>query len=136
MALHITEIELKKRWNYYNYETNALNRWTGEGSTNEHPRLNNADQHNELMNAYWLEDGSYLRIRNVQLGYTLPKAWIQNIRLQRVRAYVSATNLYTFTSYSGFTPDVTNSGNPLITGVDMGYYPLTTTYSFGLNVTF
>jgi len=128
--------KIKKRWDAgYNYEASALDRWHGEGTSNTNPRLNDADVHNEKMSDYWLEDGSYLRIRNVQLGYTLPKSITQKLSLDQVRTYVSATNLYTFTNYSGFTPDIGGS-NVLTNGIDMGVYPLSATYTFGLNVTF
>ncbi|MFA8437172.1 MAG: SusC/RagA family TonB-linked outer membrane protein [Marinifilaceae bacterium] len=128
--------KIRKRWDSgYNYEASALDRWHGEGTSYTNPRLNDSDTHNEKMSDYWLEDGSYLRIRNVQLGYTLPKALTQKISLSRLRAYISVTDLYTFTDYSGFTPDI-GGGNVLANGVDMGTYPLPTTFTFGLNLTF
>ncbi len=132
----INNLKAKKRWSYtYDYEKRFTQSWNGEGSTNVHPRVNNADVHNELENEYWLEDGSYLRIRNLQLGYTLPEDLIGKVYMKNVRAFVSVTNLHTFTKYSGFTPDVTRGG-VLEAGIDTGVYPLSTTYSFGLNITF
>lgn len=132
----INNMKAKKRWSHtYDYESRFLNSWNGEGSTNVHPKVNNADVHNDLSNDYWLEDGSYLRIRNVQLGYSLPQSLLKKVSMSNVRAFVSATNLHTFTKYSGFTPDITG-GNVLAAGVDTGVYPLSTTYSFGLNITF
>eukprot|EP01029_Cantina_marsupialis_P023157 TRINITY_DN572_c0_g8_i3.p1 TRINITY_DN572_c0_g8~~TRINITY_DN572_c0_g8_i3.p1 ORF type:complete len:997 (-),score=105.67 TRINITY_DN572_c0_g8_i3:12608-15598(-) len=128
--------KLRKRWkSSFNYEASALNRWHGEGTSYTNPRLSDADTHNEKMSDYWLEDGSYLRIRNIQLGYTLPKSVIQKLSVNRLRAYVSVTDLYTFTDYSGFTPDIGGS-NVMTNGIDMGTYPLSTTVTFGLNVTF
>lgn len=133
----IVNLKAKKRWSStYDFEQRFVNSWNGEGSTNTHPRVNNADVHNELPNDYWLEDGSYLRIRNVQLGYNFPKSISDKIKSSNIRIYTNVTNLITYTNYSGFTPDVTKSSNVLIAGIDSGIYPLATTYSFGLNVSF
>ncbi len=133
----IVNLKAKKRWSStYDFEQRFVKSWNGEGSTNTHPRVNNADVHNELPNDYWLEDGSYLRIRNVQLGYNFPKSISDKIKSSNIRIYTNVTNLITYTSYSGFTPDVTKSSNVLIAGIDSGIYPLATTYSFGLNVSF
>ncbi|MEC3905811.1 TonB-dependent receptor [Tamlana sp. 2201CG12-4] len=140
----ILNLKAKKRWSStYDYEQRFVHSWNGEGSTNVHPRVNNADTHNELQNDYWLEDGSYLRIRNVQLGYTLPRKLLEKINIANVRFFTGVTNLVTFTKYSGFTPDVTltpsqtgDTSDVLLSGIDSGVYPLSTTYNFGLNVSF
>jgi len=133
----IINLKALKRWSStYDYEQRFLNSWNGEGTSNSFPRVNNADTHNELPNDFWVEDGSYIRIRNIQLGFSLPESLISKIKLANFRAFVNVTNLVTYTNYSGFTPDMTLSNNVLTAGIDSGVYPLSTTYSFGLNVSF
>lgn len=128
--------KLRKRWkSSFNYEASALDRWNGEGTSYTNPRLSDVDTHNEKMSDYWLEDGSYLRIRNIQLGYSLPKSIIKKLSVSHLRTYVSVTDLYTFTNYPGFTPDIGGS-NVMTNGIDMATYPLPTTVTFGLNITF
>lgn len=110
-------------------------RWTGEGSTNEHPRLTTEQNQNAAMSEYYLEDGSYLRIKNVQLGYTFPAKLTERIRVKSFRLYASANNLLTLTKYMGYDPDV-SSGSPLGSGIDFGFYPQARTYSVGVNLKF
>jgi TonB-dependent starch-binding outer membrane protein SusC len=112
-----------------------INRWTGPGSTNENPRLTTGTNRNNVFSDYFVEDGSYLRIKNVQLGYTVPSAITQRIGATRVRVYVAANNLVTWTKYRGFDPD-TSTGEPLGSGIDIGTYPQAKIYMAGLNLTF
>ena len=87
--------------------------------------------------SFAVEDGSYIRINNVTIGYTLPKQWTRKFGISTLRAYVTGTNIATLTGYSGFDPDVsTRRGTPLTPGVDYGGYPRGRTYLFGLNVSF
>lgn len=132
----IINLKAKKRWSSsYDFEQRFVNSWNGEGSTNIHPRVNNADTHNDLPNDYWIEDGSYLRIRNAQLGYNFARSLTDKIGISSIRLFTNVTNLVTWTSYTGFTPDITKN-NVLQAGIDSGVYPLATTYSLGLNVSF
>ena len=115
------------------------NRWTPENPDNNQPRLTASTQssQNVMFSDRYIEDGSYLRIRNVQLGYNFPKSMLKRIHLDALRVYVSVDNLYTFTSYSGYTPDIPDQwGDPLTAGSDVGGPPLPRTMTFGLNLTF
>lgn len=118
--------------NQLNYK---LNRWTSEGSTNKEPRLTNAENTNGVLSDYFVEDGSYLRVKNVQLGYTLPAAIGNTIHVKRLRVYVAANNLFTLTKYMGYDPDLATD-SPLTSGIDYGYYPQARTFMAGLNLTF
>ncbi|MFO7824636.1 MAG: TonB-dependent receptor [Cyclobacterium sp.] len=112
-----------------------LNRWTGEGTTDTHPRLTTGATRNNVFSDFFVEDGSFMRLRNVQLGYTLPLPVSQKLGTQYFRFYLAANNLLTLTKYQGFDPDV-GSGNPLFAGVDNGIYPQARTFMAGLNIKF
>lgn len=112
-----------------------INRWTGEGSTNEHPRLTTGENKNGVISDYFIEDGSFLRIKNIQLGYTMPGAISNRIGARNIRIYVAANNLATFTKYMGYDPDF-SSGAPLGSGIDYGFYPQARTVMAGLNLNF
>ncbi len=121
----------------WNLGRDMTNRWTGEGSTNNslYPRLNANDVNNSRMSDRFIEDGSYLRIKNIQFGYTIPIA--EKINIDKLRVYFNAQNLYTFTKYSGLDPEIGTRGyNPLDIGVDRGYYPIPRIISFGINLAF
>lgn len=117
-----------------NYESNRLNAWTGAGSTNIEPIIN-ARTNNLLFSTYYLEDGDYFRLRNVQLGYTFPRTMLANLGVQKLRLFASGQNIKTWTKATGYTPEAQISS---ITGggADNGVYPIPAIYSFGLNVTF
>lgn len=110
-------------------------RWTGEGSTNEHPRLTTGPNRNNVISEYYVEDGSYVRVKNLQIGYTLPSAITEKIGVTRYRIYFAANNLLTFTKYRGFDPDI-GSGSPLDAGIDYGFYPQARSFMFGMNLNF
>lgn len=113
-----------------NQTDRVLGRWEGEGTSNTMPRaIFNDPNNNSRISTRFLEDGSYLRIKNVTLGYTLPESWIKRNFFQRIRIYASAQNLLTFTKYSGFDPEVPSNG------VDFNVYPVTRVLSLGLNIT-
>jgi TonB-dependent starch-binding outer membrane protein SusC len=112
-----------------------INRWTGPGTSNEVPRLTTGATRNTVFSDFYVEDGSYLRLRNVQLGYTLPATVTSKVGLSSLRFYVAANNLVTLTRYMGFDPDV-GSGNPLFAGVDGGIYPQAKTIMGGINIKF
>ena len=127
-----------------NYERNLpltnrtsffLNRWTGEGSTNTDPRITTGANDNDLFSDFFVEDGSYVRIKNVQLGYTFPESVISKLSMTKLRLYFSVNNLFTFTDYRGYDPNI-STGNPLASTIDNGFYPQARTYLVGLNVTF
>src|SRR5690606_28962049 len=110
------------------------NRWHGQGTSNAYPSANIGGGTNYIPNSWYVEDGSYLRIRNIQLGYTIPSSVTGRWKLQQLRIYANAQNAFNFFDYTGFTPEV--GGGPLSAGIDNGIYPLSATYNVGINVTF
>ncbi|TVZ57218.1 TonB-linked SusC/RagA family outer membrane protein [Lutibacter sp. Hel_I_33_5] len=120
---------------YSNKPRLYLDRWTGEGTSNTTPRASTNASNNYLFSDFFVEDASFLRIQNVQVGYSIPSYALNKLKMDKVRIYLSANNLYTFTKYSGYNPDVSNS-NPSAAGVDLGQYPQTRTYTLGVNVSF
>lgn len=111
------------------------NRWHGQGTSNLYPSANIGGGNNYLPNSFYVEDGSYFRIRNMQLGYTLPLAWAQKIHSKNLRAYINAQNAFNFFKYRGFSPEI-SGGSPTSRGIDVSVYPLSATYNFGVNVSF
>lgn len=120
---------------YSNKPDFYLNRWTGPGTSNEVPRASNTASNNYLFSSFYVEDGSYLRVQNVQLGYSINPKFLEKMGLDKFRVYVAANNLFTFTEYKGYNPDVSNA-SPLGAGVDLGQYPQTRTFTTGVNVSF
>ncbi|HVI49515.1 MAG TPA: TonB-dependent receptor [Chitinophaga sp.] len=110
-------------------------RWHGEGTSNTYPSAYIGGRDNYLPNSFFVEKGSYFRIRNIQLGYNLPKSLTDRWRMQKLRVYLNAQNAFNFFRYRGFTPEI---GGPdqLSIGIDNNVYPLFATYNFGVNVTF
>jgi len=118
----------------YNFEAHVMDRWTGPGTSNEEPRPTFGGN-NYLASDRFIYDGSFIRIRNVILGYTLPAKWSTKAYMQTLRVYFKVDNLYTFTSYTGYTPEI-GSFDAISNGIDNGVYPVTSVYSFGINLTF
>lgn len=113
-----------------------LDRWIGEGTSNKIPRMTNANPNRNWRSSdLYVKDGSYVRLRTAQLGYTIPHLWTNKIGMQQLRVFVMAENLFTFTSYDGFDPEVA-SGDYTTIGIDRGIYPQSRTISIGANVTF
>lgn len=117
-----------------NYQTDALSRWTGPGTSNEYPRLTNDDTNGNFgnMSNFYLEDGDYLRLKVVSVGYSLPSKLVTKIQASKVRFFVTGENLLTLTKYTGYDPEI--GGN--VFGIDKGYYPQAKTFMFGANVQF
>jgi hypothetical protein len=123
------------RFDTPNWETLWYNdRWTAEGSSNTVPRVTNGG-HNYRMSNFLIEDGSFMRLRSVALGYTLPKQWLRSIGVSKARFYASGTNLWTKQAYSGYTPEFPND-SPFRAGIDYLNYPMAKTMLFGLDVAF
>lgn len=119
-----------------NKYTSILNSWNGEGTSNSLPLLNAADKNNNFrMSTRYLEDGSYLRLRNIQLGYTLPDFITSKAKVEKIRFYVAAQNLLTITNYSGLEPEI-GRYDSLSSGIDEGIFPHPRTIMFGANITF
>ena len=113
-----------------------LDRWIGEGTSNHIPRVTNQNvNRNWRSSDLYIKDGSYLRLKNIQLGYTLPESLIDREIVKRFRVFVSAENLLTFTKYDGFDPEIASGGYTTI-GIDRGIYPQARTVSVGANITF
>ncbi|AXG74857.1 TonB-dependent receptor [Flavobacterium arcticum] len=113
----------------------TLDRWTGEGTSNSVPRVTTSATTNNVFSSYYVEDASYLRIQNIQLGYTINPDFTKKAGISKLRLYAGVNNLYTFTKYRGYDPGA-SSGEPLSSGIDYGFYPVPKTYLFGLNVNF
>ena len=117
-----------------NYPSWMLQRWTGEGTSNKYPRLVLGDTNNWVVSDLYVHDGSYFRIKNISLGYTIPSMITKKFFIDRIRFYVMAENLVTWTKYWGFDPEISSGGTSL--GIDRGIYPQARTWTIGVNVTF
>jgi hypothetical protein len=118
----------------YNFEKHVLDRWTGPGTSDTEPRVSFGG-YNYTPSDWFIQDGSFLRIRNIILGYTLPDGWSNAIYIDVFRVYFKAEYIYTFTEFTGYTPEI-GSGDVLSNGIDNGRYPIPSVYSFGINLTF
>ncbi len=122
---------------YTNYQDFWLDRWTPENPGSKYPRLASNDRNlNQRPSDFYLEDGTFFRMKNLQIGYTLPTDLIEHLKMKELRIYFSANNLFTFTDYQGFDPDIGSNGWILDTGIDKGFYPSNKTLGGGLKVTF
>jgi hypothetical protein len=124
-----------------NMLASTLNRWTGEGSSNTMPRAIAGDPAaNNRFSSRWIEDASFFRLRNVQLGYALPQSWLAKTRAFRsARIYVAASNLFVITDYTGYDPEVMTFGQAAFqtgAGTDRGSTPQPRTYQVGFQVNF
>lgn len=116
-----------------NYTTAVLNRWTGEGTSTDYPRLstNDPNQNFSRMSGFYLEKGDYLRFKVVQLGYSLPQNNVfDRLGINRLRVYATAENLFTLTEYSGYDPEIGGG----VFGIDKGQYPQARSFLFGLQI--
>ncbi len=112
-----------------------LDRWTGAGTSNSVPRATTGATNNKLFSDFFVEDASFIRIQNIQLGYSLPADVISAIGMSKFRIYASVNNAFTFTNYEGFDPAAT-TGQALGGGIDYGFYPVSRQYLLGLNISF
>ncbi len=111
-----------------------LGRWTGEGTSNKIPIFIIGDNVNWKSSDLYIHDGSYLRLKNIQLGYTIPNSLTQKFMIEKLRFFVSAENLLTFTKYWGYDPEISSGGTSL--GVDYGVYPQSRVWTIGFNIGF
>jgi TonB-linked SusC/RagA family outer membrane protein len=116
-----------------NYITRALNRWTGPGTSTTYPRLDDADPNHNFTypSPFYLSDGSYFRIKSLEIGYTLPEKVLNIIGIQKLRVYVQSHNLATFTNYTGYDPEIGGGSY----SIDRGIYPQARSFIFGLDIT-
>jgi len=110
------------------------NRWHGQGTSNTYPSANIGGGQNYLANSFYVESGSYFRIRNAQLGYTISPDFTNRWKIKKLRIYANAQNALNFFKYKGFSPEI--GGTPTRAGIDVDVYPLYATYNFGVNLTF
>lgn len=118
----------------YNFEKYVFDRWRGEGTSNKVPRPAFGG-YNYFPSDFFVLDGSYIRLRNLSIGYTLPKNMVSQLQMNNVRAYLKANNIYTLTRYSGYTPEI-GGFDVLSNGIDNGIYPIAAVVSVGLNINF
>lgn len=126
------------RYGNENYTRDFYNtRWHGQGTSNVNPSADIVGRSNYLPNSWFVQSGSYFRVRNIQLGYTLPSDIANRWRMKRLRIYANAQNAFNFFKYKGFSPEVGRVAgqNPTNTGIDTNVYPLSATYNFGVNLT-
>jgi TonB-linked SusC/RagA family outer membrane protein len=128
-----------------NYERNqpfanqldyVVDRWVGPNSSTVNPRLTTEATRNTVFSDYYVEDGSFMRIRNMQLGYTIPQKWTKKAKVESFRLYIAANNLVTLTNYQGFDPDIGPTAGTLSAGVDYGFYPQARSFMGGLIIKF
>ena len=121
---------------YSNYQSFWLDRFTESNPSTELPRLVANDPNgNQRPSDFYVEDGSFLRLRNIQLGYNLPSDLLEKVKLSGVRIYVTANNIFTLTGYRGFDPEIGTNDWILDTGIDKGYYPSNKTVGGGIRIT-
>ena len=127
-----------------NYERNQpltnrsvyyLDRWRGPGTSNSFPRVTTGATSNNLFSDFYVEDGSFVRLQNIQLGYNFSEEFLKRPGFDKLRIYISASNLFTLTKYRGFDPTA-SGGSPIGAGIDQGFYPSPKTFLLGLNVNF
>jgi TonB-linked SusC/RagA family outer membrane protein len=118
----------------FNYRRARLDRWTGPGTSNWEPQVNDTRGINKLPSTYMIEDGSYFRLRNIQIGYNFSSTLLSGARIRNLRVFLNGQNVKTFKNNSGFTPEFGGSATRF--GVDAGSYPVPAIYSVGINATF
>lgn len=119
---------------YVNLPQEMINRWHGEGTSNTMPRFTwTNDNDNYRASDLYIHDGSYLRLKNIQLGYTLPQMLTRKVFINSLRFYIAVENLITITSYKGLEPEISYGTQ---SGIDRGYYPQSRTFTIGANIKF
>ncbi|MGV3539440.1 MAG: SusC/RagA family TonB-linked outer membrane protein [Rufibacter sp.] len=131
---YIYNSRIASNFSILNYEARRLDRWTGPGTSNFEPILDNTRAQNFLPSSYFLEKGDYFRIRNLTLGYNLSSGILQKLHMKGAKIYVNAQNLKTFTDATGYSPEV--GGGVLSFGVDNGTYPVPSIFTGGININF
>jgi hypothetical protein len=128
---------MRDRWRTIDAQGNLVTEPTALAALNENATIWRPTKGRYLLHSWAIEDGSFLRINNVTIGYSLPKAVVSRVKLSQVRFYVTLNNLYTFTNYTGYDPEVnTRRTTPLTPGVDYAAYPRSRAFLFGMNLSF
>jgi hypothetical protein len=134
--LNVNRYTLEAANSGYNVSNALMNAWTIDNPNTSVPRNVIEDNNgNYMMSDRYLEDGSYFRMKNIQIGYTLPQSLLSKLKVERLRIYVNADNVFTITDYKGFDPEVVPV-NALTQGVDDGNYPMYKTFTAGVQLTF
>ncbi|MBR8535947.1 TonB-dependent receptor [Carboxylicivirga sediminis] len=134
--LNVNRYELEAANSGYNISNRLTNAWTPDNTNTDVPRNVIVDNNNNyMMSDRYLEDGSYFRMKNIQIGYTLPQTFAQKIRVDNLRVYLNADNVFTITNYTGYDPEVIPV-NALTQGVDHGNYPMYRTFTAGVQISF
>jgi TonB-linked SusC/RagA family outer membrane protein len=118
----------------YNWEQHVLGAWTGPGTSSSEPKASYGGN-NYLPSDKFVQDGSFTRLRNVTVGYTLPSVISKKIAISQLRVYLKGSNIFTMSRFTGYTPEI-GSSDVLSNGIDYGTYPVTSVYSIGINLTF
>jgi hypothetical protein len=135
-VFNINRFELESMTGVSNQSTAVLDRWTPERPGNVIPRATSQGVPYQVTDRQ-IEDGSYIRLKNIQLGYTFPGALLERVKIANARIYVSGQNLITITDYSGFDPEVSRFGGDAFSfGTDYGSYPVAKMWLVGLNLGF
>ena len=135
-VMNILRYDTESGTGWYNAPKGFLeNAWNGPGSTNKYYKISQNAGLNTNVSQYFVEDGSYLRMKNIQLGYSIPPVILEKAKIKQVRFYVGAQNLFTITKYTGLDPEM-GSTDPKLMGIDQGYFPQARTWLFGVNAKF
>jgi hypothetical protein len=135
-VMNILRYDTEAGTGYYNAPEGYLQKaWNGPGTSNEYYKISQNAGLNTNVSEHFVEDGSYLRLKNAQLGYNFPEGWLRAAHISDLRLYVAAQNLVTITKYSGLDPEMGSTDGKL-TGIDQGYYPQSRVLMVGLNVKF
>ncbi|HEX2533055.1 MAG TPA: TonB-dependent receptor [Chitinophagaceae bacterium] len=131
--------EIFRQWNrgnfaQFNFPLYRQDRWNGVGTSNWEPILHTGRTNNYLISSYYIEDGSFFRIRNLQIGYNFPSSLMNRLHLKSLRIYANAQNPVTFFNSSGYTPEFGGSATSF--GIDAGSYPVPAIYTLGINLNF
>ncbi len=144
--MNILRYDIESGTGWYNAPKGFLKKsWNGPGSTNKYYKISQNAALNTNVSSYYVEDGSYLRLKNLQIGYNFSQAWLKKIGIPQLRVYIASQNLLTFTRYSGLDPEIGSTGNgsgapivgdPKLHGIDQGVYPQARMFMFGINAKF
>ncbi len=135
-VMNMTLMDFESGAGYMNARADYLDRaWKGEGTSDRFHRVSEIQGNNLLVSDYFLEDGSYMRLKNLQLGYDFSNRLVKSKIFSQMRLYVSAQNLFTITKYSGLDPEI-GSSNATLNGIDCGFYPQSRVWTVGLNLKF
>jgi TonB-linked SusC/RagA family outer membrane protein len=134
--LNILKYDIRSGAGWYNAPNDMLDiAWNGAGTSNTQFAINANSRQNLQMSDWYIEDGSYVRLKNIQVGYTIQKSVFKNLKTENVRVWVGCQNLFTITNYSGLDPEI-GSSDPKYMGIDQGFYPQARIMMMGVNATF